>query len=162
MFLIFQTRPDRLWGPTSLLFKGCCGSLLRIKRQGRELDHSLPPGVEIKNECRYSSARTFWLHEVDKDNFAFRFLFCVFVSDYTAPCDKKMLTLFLSIFCMFRVITEMWVFILPKAILVSVTELTGATPHFFFCNILLWTPITQEKFWEGTLIKKSCGFCCVS
>jgi hypothetical protein len=41
--------PDRLWGPPSLLSSGTGDDSLRVKRPGREADHSLPSSGEIKN-----------------------------------------------------------------------------------------------------------------
>jgi hypothetical protein len=43
--------PDRLWGPTSLLYKGYRRSFPGGKaRQGRDADHSPPSSVEVKSE----------------------------------------------------------------------------------------------------------------
>jgi hypothetical protein len=42
-FLSSPRRPDRLWGPPSLLSNGYQG----VKRQGREADHSLPSSAEV-------------------------------------------------------------------------------------------------------------------
>jgi hypothetical protein len=38
---IFRTRPDRLWGPSSLLYHGYHGS---------GADHPPPPSSEVENE----------------------------------------------------------------------------------------------------------------
>jgi hypothetical protein len=49
-FFFSLQRPDRLWGPPSLLSNGYQGLLLRgAKRQGREADHSPPSSAEVKN-----------------------------------------------------------------------------------------------------------------
>jgi hypothetical protein len=49
-------RPDRLWGPPSLLYNGYRGALsLRVKRPGNEADHSPPPSAEIKKIWIYIS-----------------------------------------------------------------------------------------------------------
>jgi hypothetical protein len=46
---IFRTRPDRPWGPPSLLYTG-----YRVfpvgKAAGRDVDHSPPPSTEVENE----------------------------------------------------------------------------------------------------------------
>jgi hypothetical protein len=42
-------RPDRLWGPPSLLANG------QVKRPGREADHSPPTSVEVKKMWVYIS-----------------------------------------------------------------------------------------------------------
>jgi hypothetical protein len=42
-------RPERLWGPPSLLSNGVPGALsLGVKRPGREADHSPPSSAEVK------------------------------------------------------------------------------------------------------------------
>jgi len=64
----FPKRPDRLWGPPSLLFNGYWVSLPGLQRPGREDVHSLPFSAELKNEWSYNSAP---LHGVDRDNFTF-------------------------------------------------------------------------------------------
>jgi hypothetical protein len=42
--------PDRLWGPPSLLSNGYRRLFLRVKRPGREADHTPPSSAEVK-EC---------------------------------------------------------------------------------------------------------------
>jgi hypothetical protein len=49
-FFSSQPRPDRLWGPPSLLSKGKTGSSPGGKVAGRETDHSPPSASEV-NEC---------------------------------------------------------------------------------------------------------------
>jgi hypothetical protein len=45
-----QHRPERLWGPPSLLSKWITGALyLRVKRPGRE-DDSLPTSAKVKKK----------------------------------------------------------------------------------------------------------------
>ena len=39
---IFRTRPDRPWGPPSLLYNGYTGSFLGLKRPGRGADNPPP------------------------------------------------------------------------------------------------------------------------
>jgi hypothetical protein len=41
-------RPDRFWGPPILLSNGNGGSFPRVKRPGREADHSPPTSAEVK------------------------------------------------------------------------------------------------------------------
>jgi hypothetical protein len=51
-------RPDRLWGPLSLLSNGYQGPFSpRVKRQGREADHSPPSSAEVKNAWSYTSTQ---------------------------------------------------------------------------------------------------------
>jgi hypothetical protein len=40
-------RPDRLWGPPSLLSNGNSGSLPGIKRPGSDVDHSPPSNTQV-------------------------------------------------------------------------------------------------------------------
>jgi hypothetical protein len=49
-FFSSPPRPERLWGPPSLLSNGYQGLSLGIKRPGREADHSPPSSAEVK-EC---------------------------------------------------------------------------------------------------------------
>jgi len=44
---IFRTRPDRPWGPPSLLCNGHWVSVPGVKRPGRGVDHPLPPSTEV-------------------------------------------------------------------------------------------------------------------
>jgi hypothetical protein len=44
---IFRTRPDRPWGPPSLLYNG---SFPGVKRPGRGADHPPSPSAEVENE----------------------------------------------------------------------------------------------------------------
>jgi hypothetical protein len=39
---IFRSRPDRPWGPTSLLYNGYRVCLLGVKRPGRGASHPIP------------------------------------------------------------------------------------------------------------------------
>jgi hypothetical protein len=47
--------PDRLCGPPNLLYNGYGGSFLRVKRPGREADHSPPTSAEVKKMWIYTS-----------------------------------------------------------------------------------------------------------
>jgi hypothetical protein len=50
-FFFQSLRPDRLWGPPSLLSNGYQGSFPRVKaRPGRDADHSPPSSTEVKYE----------------------------------------------------------------------------------------------------------------
>jgi hypothetical protein len=44
----FTARPDRPWGPPSLLYNGYRVSFPEVKRPGRGVDHSLPSSAEVK------------------------------------------------------------------------------------------------------------------
>jgi hypothetical protein len=46
---IFRTRPDRPWGPPSLLYSGY-RVFAGVKRPGRGADHPPPPSAEVENE----------------------------------------------------------------------------------------------------------------
>jgi hypothetical protein len=49
-FFSSPPRPERLWGPPSLLSNGYRGALsLRVKQPGREADHSPLSSAEVKN-----------------------------------------------------------------------------------------------------------------
>jgi len=47
-FSLLQKCPDQLWGPPSLLFKGCKSSFLGVKRPGHEGNPSPPPHKKVK------------------------------------------------------------------------------------------------------------------
>jgi len=49
-------RPDRLWGPPSLLYSGYQDISLRASTWGYKGDHSIPYSSEVKNEWMYTSA----------------------------------------------------------------------------------------------------------
>jgi hypothetical protein len=46
--LTSRSRPHRLWGTPSLLFNGYGGASPRVKRPGREADHSPPTSADVK------------------------------------------------------------------------------------------------------------------
>ena len=46
---------DRREGPPSLVFNDQRGSILGVRRPGREVDHSPPPSAEVQNEWSYTS-----------------------------------------------------------------------------------------------------------
>jgi hypothetical protein len=49
-------RPDRLWGPSNLLFNGYWGLFpRRVELSEREADHSTPPSAEVKKIWIYTS-----------------------------------------------------------------------------------------------------------
>jgi len=52
---LFPKRTSRLRSPSSLIFNGCRGYFPRVKRLGREVDHSVPLNGEVKNEWHYTS-----------------------------------------------------------------------------------------------------------
>ena len=45
---VLHARPDRPWGPPSLLYNGYRVSFPEVKRPGRGVDHSLPSSAEVK------------------------------------------------------------------------------------------------------------------
>ena len=45
---IFHIRPDRPWGPPSLLYNGYQVSFQGVQRLGRGVDHTPPSSVEVK------------------------------------------------------------------------------------------------------------------
>jgi hypothetical protein len=47
-FFSSPQRPDRLWGPPSLLYSGYRDCLSGLKRQGREAHHSSPSSTKVK------------------------------------------------------------------------------------------------------------------
>ena len=60
---IFSTRPDRSWGPTSLLYNGYRLSYPGVKRPGRDVDHPLPYSSEVKEKVElylYSTSGLSW------------------------------------------------------------------------------------------------------
>jgi hypothetical protein len=60
---IFRTRPDRPWGPTSLLYSGYWVSFSGIKRLERGVDHLPPSSAEIKERVglyHYSPFESSW------------------------------------------------------------------------------------------------------
>jgi hypothetical protein len=68
-FLSSSKRSDCFWGPPSLLFIRYRGSFPRLKRPGREDDHSTLSTFEVKREWSYSSTTPIRLHDVDSDIF---------------------------------------------------------------------------------------------
>ena len=45
---IFRTRPDRIWGPPSLLYNGYWVSFPGVKQSGRGVDHTPTSSAEVK------------------------------------------------------------------------------------------------------------------
>jgi hypothetical protein len=61
---LFPRRPDRLWGPTQLSTQWVAENLSpRVKRPGREADHSPPSSAKVKNSeaILYSPMRLYGL-----------------------------------------------------------------------------------------------------
>jgi hypothetical protein len=52
-------RPDRLWGPLSLLSNGYRGLTPGVKRQGCDADHSPPTNAEVKKMWIYTSTPSY-------------------------------------------------------------------------------------------------------
>jgi len=73
------SRPDRLWGPPSLLFNGYRALFLGVKRPGREADHSPLSGAKVKNSWSYTPipqyASLVWC-SVKKENIGTNLLHC--------------------------------------------------------------------------------------
>jgi hypothetical protein len=49
---IFDTRPDRQWGPNNILYNGYCGSFLGVKRPGRGFGKTTPSSPEVKERVK--------------------------------------------------------------------------------------------------------------
>jgi hypothetical protein len=47
-FSLLRNLPDRLWGPTSLIFNDYSGSFRGVKRPRREVYVLAPPSAEVK------------------------------------------------------------------------------------------------------------------
>jgi hypothetical protein len=52
---IFRIRPDRSWGPPSLLYNGHRFAFPGVKRPGRGVDHPFYISPRLKNEYSYTS-----------------------------------------------------------------------------------------------------------
>jgi hypothetical protein len=61
-FLSSPPRPDRLYGPPSLLSNVYQGLSLGVRRPGREADHSPPSSAGVKNVWSYTSTPLICLH----------------------------------------------------------------------------------------------------
>jgi hypothetical protein len=60
---IFRTRPDRPWGPRSLLYSGFRVCFPGVKRTGRDVDHPPLSSAEVKERVRlyiYSASGSSW------------------------------------------------------------------------------------------------------
>jgi hypothetical protein len=60
---IFRSRPDRPWGPPSLLYNGYRVSFLGVKRPGRGVDHPPPSSARVKERVElylYSPSGPSW------------------------------------------------------------------------------------------------------
>jgi hypothetical protein len=64
-------RPDRLWGPSSLLYNGYWSFIKRVNRLRHESNHSPACTGEVKNWWSYISAPSTGLHRQNMHNFAF-------------------------------------------------------------------------------------------
>jgi hypothetical protein len=76
---IFSTlqRPDRLWGPSSLLYTGYGCSFAGVRRPGRQADRSLASSAQVESNedipplLYTSSWRGFFFLIKHRDNFTF-------------------------------------------------------------------------------------------
>ena len=59
---LFRTRPERPWGPPSLLYNGHRVSFPGVKRPGRGLNHSPPSSAEVKERIDYTSTPPLRFH----------------------------------------------------------------------------------------------------
>jgi hypothetical protein len=60
---IFRSRPDRPWGPPSLLYNGCRDSFPGVKRPGRGVDHPPSSSARVKERVElylYSPSGPSW------------------------------------------------------------------------------------------------------
>jgi hypothetical protein len=76
IFFSSPPRPDRLWGPPTCLSTGYREDFSsRVKRSGREIDHSPPPGAEVKIAWSYTSTPPYvfmvWYLVKHRDDFTF-------------------------------------------------------------------------------------------
>jgi hypothetical protein len=63
--------PDRLWGPLKPLFSEDWGSVLGVKRQGRDFHHSSRSNAEVKNKWSVTSIPIICLHGANIESFTF-------------------------------------------------------------------------------------------
>ena len=70
-FVFFAERLRLLWGPPSLLFKGCLGYLPGKKRPVREVYRSTLSSAEVQNKWSYTSASPICLYGVGRENFIY-------------------------------------------------------------------------------------------
>jgi len=64
-------RPDRLLDPPNLLINGHRAFFPGLKQRRRVVDPPPPSGVQVKNECSYTSNTPVRLHAVYRNNFVF-------------------------------------------------------------------------------------------
>ena len=60
---MFRTRPDRPWGPPSLLYNGYRVSFPGVKRTGRGVEHPSPSSAEVKERIElyiYANSGSSW------------------------------------------------------------------------------------------------------
>jgi hypothetical protein len=69
VFFFFWKRPDRLLGPTSLLFSGFRRFFLGEKWPVLEADQSIQSSAEVKSEWSYISHSILCLYGVCRDYF---------------------------------------------------------------------------------------------
>ena len=94
---IFRARPDRSWGPPSLLYSGYRVSFPGVKRPGRGADHPPPPKAEVKEFVAlylYARSRPSW--RVPGRTFA--------VCNLSLVCDSSHDTLYIFVYFIFVII----------------------------------------------------------
>jgi hypothetical protein len=69
IFFSSPKRPDRLWGPPSLLLNWCRSYFSEVKQPERKVNHSTPSSAEVKNEWNYTFTSLTHLYGMDRDNF---------------------------------------------------------------------------------------------
>ena len=57
---ILRTRPDRPWGPSTLLYNGQRVSFSGLKRPGCDDDHPPPPIIEVKERAEMPVLCALW------------------------------------------------------------------------------------------------------
>jgi hypothetical protein len=67
-FCLLQ-KPELALGANNLLFGGCRGSFLKVKRSESEVNHSPPTTAEVKNGWSYISVSPICLHVMDMDDY---------------------------------------------------------------------------------------------
>ena len=104
-FFSSPKRPDRLWGPPSLIFSGYRGISSGVKRPECDVDHSPPSSAEVKNEWRCNCSVLICFDGIHRDS-------CTFLKEFLSVqhlyvccnCAFSHSSFFLSCFSSFSVV----------------------------------------------------------